>query len=100
MPRHSQQRSVILAARQARHGVGHVQANPLLAYDHGADIGARRIFDDVVHGIGDQRLDALAFQDFGNRLRGFHVSLPFAQPTVSVAPDSADFMIASNTSIP
>ena len=50
----------LLAAGQARHGIRHVQADPLLAHDDRPDAGARRELEDMIDRIAEDDLDAFA----------------------------------------
>src|SRR5215472_12428944 len=56
--------------------VAHMQPDPLLADHDRADVGLRRGFDDRVDRIADQKLDALAFQDFGDGVGDLHGDSP------------------------
>ena len=62
----------LLAAGQARHGVRHVQADPLLAHDDRPDADARGELEDVVDRIAEDDLDAFALQDLRDRLACLH----------------------------
>jgi hypothetical protein len=66
-----------LAARgDAGDRVGHVQADALLPHHHRADVLRRRVFDEVVHGIAAEDLDALAPHDLSDGFADLHVRLP------------------------
>src|SRR5215471_20034260 len=52
--------------------VAHMQADALLAHHDRADVGLRRGLDDRVDRIADQKLDALALQDFGDGVGDLH----------------------------
>ena len=62
----------LLAAGEARHGVRHVQTDPLLADDDRPDAGARGELEHVVDRIAEDDLDAFAPQDLGDRLARLH----------------------------
>ena len=64
---------IVLAGGDAADGVGHVDADALLADDDRADVGLGRRLDDRVDRVADQELDAFALQDLGNRGADFHV---------------------------
>jgi hypothetical protein len=74
----------LAALGQARHGVGHVQADALLAHDDRADVDRRAMLDQMVDGIGEEILDALALQDFRDCRAGLH----FWSPLGSFPPHS------------
>ena len=57
---------------QARHRVRHVEPDPLLAHDDGADVRPRGVLEDVVHRVPDERVDSLALEDLGDRVGRFH----------------------------
>ena len=62
----------LLAAGQARHGIRHVQPDPLLAHDDRPDADARGELEDVVDRIAEDDLDAFALQDLRDRLTCLH----------------------------
>ncbi len=62
------------AGSDAGDGVGHVQADALLAHDDGPDPGGRTVLQNVVDGVADDPLHAFPLQDFRNRVAGLHVS--------------------------
>ena len=68
----------LLAGGDAGDGVRHVQPDALLAHDDRADAGGRTVLEDVVDGIADDPLHALALQDLGNRIAGLHGSSALA----------------------
>ena len=65
------------AARcHARNGIRHVQADSLLPHHDGADIGIRRIFDQMLDRIAGEDLNPLTLHDFRNGRAEFHTGLP------------------------
>ena len=71
----------LLSRGHARDGIGHVQADALLADHDGADICGCRKLDEMVHWISEEDLDALAFHDFRDRRSHFHVDELPSLPT-------------------
>ena len=61
------------ALAEPRHGVGHMQADALLADDDGADVDGGAGLDQVVHRIGEKIFDAFLLENFGDRRPGLHV---------------------------
>jgi hypothetical protein len=73
-----QKHAHLAALGHARHGVGHVQADALLAHDDRPDVDRGAVFDQMIDGIGEEILDPLALQDFGDGRAGLHLRfLPF-----------------------
>ena len=61
-----------LPRRDAAHGVGHVQADPLLADDDRADVFLGGGLDDLIDRIADEELDAFLLEDLRDGVGGFH----------------------------
>ncbi len=61
-----------LPRREAADGVGHVQADPLLADDDRADVFLGGGLDDLVDRVADEELDAFLLEDLGDGVGGFH----------------------------
>ena len=64
------------ALGEPRHGVGHVQADALLAHDDGADVDRGAGLDQMIDRIGEEILDAFLLQNFGDRRTGLHLRSP------------------------
>jgi hypothetical protein len=63
-----------LASRShARNGIGHVQADALLAHNNRTNVNRCREFDEMIDWIAGQNLDALPFEDCRDRRADFHV---------------------------
>ena len=67
----------LAAGGDAGDGVGHVQADALLAHDHRADVGRGGEFQQVVDRIAAEDLDPLALHNLSDSLTDFHPSIPF-----------------------
>ena len=61
-----------LSRGQPADGIGHMQADSLLANDDRADIGLGGGLDDGIHRVTDDELDALLLEDLSDRLDYFH----------------------------
>ena len=61
-----------IAGRQTRIRIGHVQTDALLAHDHGADVLRGGRFDQRIHRVREQYVDALGLERLGDRLDYFH----------------------------
>ena len=72
----------LLAAGEPRHGIGHVQPDPLLAHDDRPDADARGELEDMVDRVAEDDLDAFAPQDLRDRLACLHVPAPFRPPAI------------------
>ena len=72
----------LLAAGEPRHGIGHVQPDPLLAHDDRPDADARGELEDMVDRVAEDDLDAFAPQDLRDRLACLHVPAPFRSPAI------------------
>ena len=68
------ERAHFLAARQARYGIRHVQADSLLADDDGPDIRDRGCLQQLVARVSEQDIDALPLQDLRDCGSSFHSS--------------------------
>ncbi|MEZ4660613.1 MAG: hypothetical protein R2911_23910 [Caldilineaceae bacterium] len=55
----------LFARTEARNGVGHVQANALLAHDNRADVHLGRRLNQRVDRVGKEIFNALLFEDVG-----------------------------------
>ena len=55
-----------------RDRIAHMQPDPFLANHDRADIGLGRSLDDRIDRVADQKLDALAFEDFGDGVGDLH----------------------------
>src|SRR6185437_15911648 len=62
----------LLAGSRPADRIRHVNAGPLLPHDDGPDTSGGGAFDDVVDRIGGQNLNALALEDFPNRVEYLH----------------------------
>src|SRR6185437_11000301 len=60
---------------EARHGIGHVQANALLAHDDRPDVDCGTGLDQMIDRIGEEIFDALFLQDVGDRRAGLHLGV-------------------------
>ena len=67
----------LAARRHARNGIGHVQADALLAHDDRPNVDRRRELDEMIDRISGENLDALALEDRRDRCPYFHLySIP------------------------
>ena len=64
-----------IARAQARHRVRHVKPDSLLADDDGAEVRPRRVLDDVVDRVPDERVHPLALEDLGDRISRLHACI-------------------------
>src|SRR6185369_1800062 len=65
----------LAAFGEARHGIGHVQANALLAHDDRPDVDCGTGLDQMIDRIGEEIFDALFLQDVGDRRAGLHLGV-------------------------
>ncbi len=66
----------LAALGEPRHGVGHVQADALLADDDGADVDRGAGLDQMIDRIGEEIFDAFLLENVGDRWPGLHRRFP------------------------
>ena len=71
----------LVAAGEPRHGIRHVQPDPLLTHDDRPDADARGELKDVVDRIAEDDLDAFALQDLRDCLARLHRFAPLPART-------------------
>ena len=65
----------LVARREARISVSHVQANPFLAHDDGSNIKLCRGLNQWINRIGKQHVDSLGLHGVGDSIHYVHGSL-------------------------
>jgi hypothetical protein len=85
----------LAALGQPRHGVGHVQADALLADDDRADVDRGAGLDQMVDRIGEEVFDAFLLENVGDRWPGLHLVLPCGPARGPGGPGAGDYLFSS-----